>query len=88
VTGIGVPPLAETRITAAIGSETVFVAGLQIAMNDTRFMCSRQRVGDLNGVLKGLIEWEGALGQPIGQRLALEILEDEIGCAFVFADVI
>jgi hypothetical protein len=70
VTGIGVPPLAETRITAAIGSETVFVAGLRIAMNDTRFMCSRQRVGDLDGVLKGLT------------------LEDEIGCAVVFADVI
>jgi hypothetical protein len=52
-------------------------AGLQIAMNDAGAMGRRERLGDVNGDAKGLIQWKGSPGQAVRERLALAALHDE-----------
>ena len=52
-----------------------------------RWACVEGR-SDLDRGLECLIEWQRALCEPVGQRLAFEVLHDEIRRAGLFAHVI
>ena len=47
-----------------------------------------QGIRDLNGVAQGLIEWQRTLGQPLGQRFALQVLHDQEVGTVLLADVV
>ena len=59
------------------------VRGLQVSMNDSLPMRLLQGVRDFDAVAQRLLERQRAAGQSIRQRLALEVLHDEVlGLAF------
>ena len=64
------------------------IAGFQIPMRDARAMRVVQRARNLDGVSQRLADREGAVGDPIGQRLPLEILHHEEIDAILLADVV
>ena len=64
------------------------VAGLQIAMDDARPVGSVESRRDLDRNGERLADRDRALRQPIGERLAFEVLHDEVGCPGLFADVV
>ena len=47
-----------------------------------------QGIGYFDGDLQDLIEWQRALNQPLRQRLAFQILHDQVMSALLLADVI
>ena len=53
-------------------------------------VCFVERIGDVDADLQHLLEWDRPLGvdQPVHQRLAVEILHDEVVDLFVTADVV
>ena len=57
-------------------------------MNDALSMRRAERVGNLHRNLEGVVERQRALRQPVGQRLAFEILHDEKRRALLSADVV
>ena len=64
------------------------VLRLEIAMDDVLLMRLVQRVHDLARDLQGVVEWQRSTRESIGERLALEVLEDEIPHAVLFPDVV
>ena len=54
-------------------------------MRDAAAMQGIQRIGDFDRVLKHLLKWERAFFQPPRERLAIEVLHDEVRTAVVFA---
>src|SRR5262249_25369521 len=64
------------------------VRGLQIAMDDAPPVCGVERVGDLNRQLQRQGCWKCASPQSLLQRLAVEVLHDEIGDAVLVANVV
>ena len=64
------------------------VCGLDIAMSDALGVRFLQGVGNLDRVLERLVERDGAGLQPIRERLALQVLHDEVRDAVLFTDVI
>jgi hypothetical protein len=53
------------------------VRRLQVAMDDAVLMCSFQRLRDLACDIESFGKGNGAAGNPIGQRLALDQLHDD-----------
>ena len=49
---------------------------------------ARQRVGDLDSEAQDLVDGQRPLGEAIGQRLAFEVLQDEVVDAVLLADVV
>jgi len=49
----------------------------EVAMHNPGAMGRVECVGDLNGSLEGLIEWQGAFRQPLRERVAFQVLHDE-----------
>jgi len=64
------------------------VAGLQISMHHALAMSLVQRVSDLDGMLQGLVERQGALLQSIGERVSFDVLHDHEIHAILAADVV
>ena len=64
------------------------VAGLQIAVDDALPVRLVESVGDLDAEAERLIERQRALRQPVRERLALEILHDEILDFALASDVV
>jgi hypothetical protein len=56
-------------------------------MRDACTMRFVEGVGDLNRVLKRLVERQRAFGKPVGQRLTFQVLHDEKQRAVVLAHV-
>jgi hypothetical protein len=56
---------------------TLNVGGLEIAVNDALLMRSFERLGDLGGESDRFIHREGAPRESVGQRFAVQELEDE-----------
>ena len=56
-------------------------------MHDARGVRGRQRLADLPGVPDGPVDRQPALRQPLGQRLAFEVLHHQEIDAVVVADV-
>src|SRR5262245_63003579 len=53
------------------------VRGLQVAVNDARFVRGLEAFGDLPAEVDRLVERQRAALQPLLERLALDELEDE-----------
>ena len=53
------------------------VAGLHVAVHESGLVRRRQRVGDLLRVVDDAIDRQAALGNPGGERPALDVLHDE-----------
>ena len=64
------------------------VAGLQIPVHDPLPVRLVERVGDLDAVAQRLIERQRALAEPVAERLALEVLHDEVLGLALAADVV
>jgi hypothetical protein len=64
------------------------VAGLQVAMHDPLPVRSFQRGGDLRPDPQGGVERQRAAAEPVGERLALEQLHDQVLDAVLAADVV
>ena len=64
------------------------VLRLQVPVDDAALVRSRESLGHLRRPLKGRGQRNGALRQPLPQRLALEQLGDEVGLPVVEADVV
>ena len=64
------------------------LAGFKIAVNDPASMCLVERAGDFNAVLQDLIEWQGADAQAVLERLAIEVLHDQIVEPVLTPDVV
>ena len=82
------PELGQAEVQelrAGLGQHDV--AGLQVAVHDARGVCGRQRLPDLPGVPDRPVDRQRAMGQPIGQRLAFEVLHHQEVDAVVMADV-
>jgi len=56
-------------------------------MDDARAMRPVEGVGDLQGVAEDLVDRQRALAQPIGQRLALQMLHHQKAGAVFDADI-
>ena len=74
------------QLGAALGQHDV--AGLQVAVDDAGAMRLVERRRDLDRDLQRLVERQRALRQPVGQRLAFEVLHDEKRRALLLADVV
>ena len=57
-------------------------------MHDAARMCGAERIGDLNGEPQRFVERKCAPRQTIGQRLALQVLHDEIRSPLVLPYVV
>ena len=57
-------------------------------MHDTLPVGLVQRVGNLDGVFQTLIEWQPSLLQPLLERVALDVLHDEVVEAVLFTDIV
>lgn len=57
-------------------------------MHHTSLMGPIQRIGDLDGIPQGLVQWQRHFPESLGQRLALQVLHDEEVHALVLADVV
>ena len=68
------------------GEEQVF--GLEIAMDDPFFVRRREPARDLHRVVERLADRNGAGGQALAQRLALEELGDDVRRAVLHAEVV
>src|SRR5262249_17395927 len=66
------------------GARDHHVPRLEIAMDYACAMCAVERLGDLRAVLENVGERKGTTPQPIGERLPLEQLHDQV----VVADVV
>ncbi len=64
------------------------VAGLQVPVHDPMPMRLVQRVGDLDAVAQRLLERERPLHEPVRERLAFEVLHDQVLDAVLIADVV
>ncbi len=56
-------------------------------MDDTLGVRRLERIGDLDGVIQQLVEFQRLLGDPVLQGLPFQVLHDEEGRAFPLADV-
>jgi hypothetical protein len=63
------------------------VGGLEVAVDDAVLVGGGETSGDLLRVLDGLARGQRPRGEDVAQRAALEDLRDEVGRAFVRADV-
>ena len=63
------------------------VGGLQVAVDDAALVGGVEALGDLHGDLERRGERQGAAEDPLGERLALQVLHDQEGRAVVLADV-
>ena len=59
------------------------VAGLQIAMDDPRFVRAVERLGDLDAIADHLLERQRPFRQAVGKALAVDELHDQISVADV-----
>ena len=64
------------------------VPGLEVAMHDTVPVSAVESIGDLRSVAQHLVRWQRPLGDPIGQRLALEQLHHEVVGPVLLTDVV
>jgi hypothetical protein len=64
------------------------VARLPVAMHDALAMCLVERVADLDADRERKIDRKGSTGEPRGQRVAFEILQDEIWGAVLVPHVV
>ena len=64
------------------------VRRLEIAVQHARAVCDGEGVGDLHGDCDGERLGQRPLGEPRGQRLALDEFEDDGDVAVVFDDVV
>ena len=64
------------------------VGRLEVAVDDAVAVRAIERVGDLGAVADHLVGGQRPARQPAGQRLALQVLHDEEGDAFLLADVV
>ena len=71
---------------AALGDENV--CGLDVAVDDALRMGGIESVGDFDGIGEELIEFEGAAGDDVLERGAIEKFHGDEGFAGVFADVV
>ena len=53
------------------------VAGLEITMDDAGAMCDCERVSDLSSNVERLVQRQGALLQPLFERLPFQVLHDK-----------
>jgi hypothetical protein len=74
------------QLRARLGQHDV--AGLEIPVHDAGLVRGGEGIRDLNRNLKRLVEWQGALHQAVRQRLALQVLHDEVRRAVLLAHVI
>jgi hypothetical protein len=64
------------------------VAGLEVPVDHTVPVGLVQGVRDLGGVAQGLVQGQGTLLEPVVQRLALQVLQDEVVGAVLVSDVV
>src|SRR4029453_11804680 len=64
------------------------VSGLQIAMDHPPLVRRGERLCDLNRVTQHEVEGQPLLREPAGERLPLQILQDQERDAVVLADVV
>ena len=57
-------------------------------MNDPGSVRFVEPVRDLNAVPKGLLEWQGASLQPLGKRVAFDVLHNEEVDAVLISDIV
>ena len=62
--------------------------GFQVPVDDPLPLCLVQRIGDLDGDLERLIERQRTFLQPLGERLALQVLHDQEVDPVLAADVV
>jgi hypothetical protein len=78
-TRVAVPPRAQPKVEQFRATlREHHVGRFEVAMNDPARVRLVQRVGDLPSVLEHLREWQRTLSQPIGERLPVDVLHDEI----------
>ena len=66
----------SSTLTRAVGRD-LDVGGLQIAMDDAALVRGLERFGNLAGDRQRFVERQRALRDPIGQRRAVDQLQDE-----------
>ncbi len=64
------------------------VAGLQVPVDDALPMRLVERVGDLDAVAQDLLGRQRAFAEAVGERLALEVLHDEVVGVALAPDVV
>jgi hypothetical protein len=75
----------ENFDAAVFGDKQIF--WLQVAMDNALLMCRSQAMCDLQGIVERLAQCERASAQALAQGFALQQLGDNVGRAFVCADI-
>ncbi len=82
--GLGQPEIEQLHA----GLRQHDVAGLQVSMHDSRAVCGGKRVRDLRAEAQRLFRRQRSAAQAVGQRIAVEILHDEILDALLRAHIV
>ena len=82
--GLGQSKIQQLR--ARFGEHDV--SGLQVAMHNAVTVCRLQHLGNFKPVLQRLLERQRTFFQPVGERLALQQLHDQIIGPVLRADVV
>ena len=87
--GVALAQLGEAEVEqldAPFGQH--HVAWLEVAVGDAFAVRAGERLGERGGVLQCLVERQRSARQPRGERLAVEILHDQVLDAVLLADVV
>ena len=84
------PELGDAEVEdldeAVLGQEQVL--GLEVPVDDALVVGGGEAEQDLDAVVDGLPHRQGAGGEPIAERLALEQLRHDVGCTVRLSDVV
>ena len=87
--GVGLRQFGEAEVenfyAAIFGDEQIL--GLEVAMDDAFFVGGGESVRDLHGVVESFAQGQRSAAQAVAQGLAFEQFGDDVGRAFVRADV-